>query len=97
MWSGPGSVAPYNERRGELLEPRCSDRYVAQSRIAAVTRKRAQLTLNIDFGRTYELAPKPLKTAEDWRTDRRRLWERRLDQLDAYLLTMKENSDDDEE
>jgi DNA-binding transcriptional ArsR family regulator len=46
--------------------------------------------------RTYELAPQPLRQAEDWMTDRRKLWERRLDQLDAYLLTMKENDDDQE-
>jgi DNA-binding transcriptional ArsR family regulator len=45
--------------------------------------------------RTYELAPKRLRVAENWILDRRKLWERRLDQLDAYLLTMKE--DDDEE
>jgi hypothetical protein len=29
-------------------------------------------------------------------TDRRKLWERRLDQLDSYLLTMKESDDVDE-
>jgi DNA-binding transcriptional ArsR family regulator len=46
--------------------------------------------------RTYALAPKPLQAAEDWMTDRRKLWERRLDQLDAYLLTMKENHDGEE-
>ncbi len=48
------------------------------------------------FGRvrTYELAPKPLLAAEHWITNRRELWERRLDQLDAHLLTMKENDDD---
>jgi DNA-binding transcriptional ArsR family regulator len=44
--------------------------------------------------RTYELAPKRLQAAEDWIVDRRKLWERRLDQLDAYLLTMKENEDE---
>lgn len=44
--------------------------------------------------RTYELAPKRLQAAEDWILDRRKLWERRLDQLDAYLLTMKENDDE---
>jgi DNA-binding transcriptional ArsR family regulator len=43
--------------------------------------------------RTFELAPKHLQAAEDWITDRRKLWERRLDQLEAYLLTMKENDD----
>ena len=44
--------------------------------------------------RTYKLAPKPLQAAEDWMVSRRRLWERRLDQLDAYLITMKEDDDD---
>lgn len=41
--------------------------------------------------RTFELAPKRLEAAEDWITDRRKLWEQRLDQLDAYVQTMKEN------
>ena len=44
--------------------------------------------------RTYALAPKALRKAEDWMADQRRLWERRLDQLDTYLLTMKERDDD---
>lgn len=47
--------------------------------------------------RTFELAPKRLQAAEDWITDRRKLWEQRLDQLDAYLQTMKENDDANEE
>jgi len=46
--------------------------------------------------RTYELAPQPLRAAESWMTDQRKLWECRLNQLDAYLLTMKENDDDNE-
>jgi DNA-binding transcriptional ArsR family regulator len=46
--------------------------------------------------RTYALAPRTLQAAEDWMMDRRKLWERRLDQLDAYLLTMKENNDGEE-
>lgn len=45
--------------------------------------------------RTYELVPKRLQTAEDWILHRRKLWERRLDQLDTYLLTMKENDDEE--
>lgn len=40
--------------------------------------------------RTYELAPRPLKAAEDWMATQRTLWERRLDQLDAYLNDLKE-------
>ena len=40
--------------------------------------------------RTYQLVPKPLQAAEHWMAAQRDLWERRLDQLDAYLLTLKE-------
>ncbi len=39
--------------------------------------------------RTYELAPDRLKLAEDWLGKQRRFWEKRLDQLDAYLIKMK--------
>lgn len=39
--------------------------------------------------RTYELAPERLKVAEDWLARQRSLWERRLDQLDSYLLKLK--------
>lgn len=39
--------------------------------------------------RTYEIAPEPLKLAEDWLGRQRRLWRRRLDQLDSYLLKLK--------
>ena len=39
--------------------------------------------------RTYQIAPGRLKLAEDWLGRQRSLWERRLDQLDAYLLLMK--------
>jgi DNA-binding transcriptional ArsR family regulator len=45
--------------------------------------------------RMYELAPKRLRAAEDWILDRRKLWERRLNQLDAYVLTMKEAQDEE--
>ena len=39
--------------------------------------------------RTYEIVPDRLKIAENWLGKQRKLWERRLDQLDAYLLAMK--------
>jgi DNA-binding transcriptional ArsR family regulator len=42
--------------------------------------------------RTYSLAPEQLKLAEDWLGTQRTLWERRLDRLDAYLLSMKEET-----
>ena len=40
--------------------------------------------------RTYRLVPQPLKAAERWMVQQRALWERRLDQLDKYLLELKE-------
>ncbi|MBS0521017.1 MAG: helix-turn-helix transcriptional regulator [Proteobacteria bacterium] len=40
--------------------------------------------------RTYRLVPKRLRQAEDWLSRQRAIWEQRLDQLDAYLLELKE-------
>jgi DNA-binding transcriptional ArsR family regulator len=40
--------------------------------------------------RTYQLAPKRMQMAESWLSQQRILWERRLDQLDYYLLDLKE-------
>ena len=40
--------------------------------------------------RTYQLVPKRLKLAEDWMARQRALWEKRLGQLDTYLITLKE-------
>jgi DNA-binding transcriptional ArsR family regulator len=40
--------------------------------------------------RTYELVPEQLRVAESWLARQRTLWERRLDQLDSYLMKMKQ-------
>jgi DNA-binding transcriptional ArsR family regulator len=40
--------------------------------------------------RTYELVPERLRVAENWLARQRTLWERRLDQLDSYLMKMKQ-------
>ena len=40
--------------------------------------------------RTYELVPMQLRLAENWLARQRTLWERRLDQLDKYLMKMKQ-------
>jgi len=44
--------------------------------------------------RTYRLAPQPLQAAEHWMAKQRALWERRLDQLDAYLDELKQQQHD---
>jgi DNA-binding transcriptional ArsR family regulator len=40
--------------------------------------------------RTYEIVPERLEVAEDWLTERRRLWEARLDRFDEYVKHLKE-------
>jgi DNA-binding transcriptional ArsR family regulator len=40
--------------------------------------------------RTYQLAPKRLRLAENWLARQRAIWVRRLDQLDEYLIQLKE-------
>jgi len=40
--------------------------------------------------RTYQIAPKRFKVAEDWLTARRQLWEARLDQFDRYVRQLKD-------
>ena len=42
--------------------------------------------------RTYQLAPRRMQLAENWLTQQRNLWNRRLDQLDDYLLNFKEKT-----
>jgi DNA-binding transcriptional ArsR family regulator len=39
--------------------------------------------------RTYRIAPKALRMAENWLARQRVLWDARLDQLDTYLLDNK--------
>jgi DNA-binding transcriptional ArsR family regulator len=41
--------------------------------------------------RTYKLAPKTLRAAENWLVKQRTLWEKRLDQLDNYLKELEKN------
>jgi DNA-binding transcriptional ArsR family regulator len=41
--------------------------------------------------RTYQLAPRRLEHAEHWLQKQRCMWQRRLDQLDAFLAEDKEN------
>ena len=40
--------------------------------------------------RTYEIAPERLQVVDDWLTERRRLWEARLDQFDHYVKQLKD-------
>ena len=44
--------------------------------------------------RTYEIVPEGFDVAEDWLTERRRLWEARLDRFDRYVVQLKEKEPD---
>ena len=37
-----------------------------------------------------KIAPERFKVVEDWLTDRRQLWEARLDRFDEYVRHLKE-------
>jgi DNA-binding transcriptional ArsR family regulator len=43
--------------------------------------------------RTFQLEPQPLQELEGWLLQQRNIWEQRLDQLDAYLLDLKKESE----
>jgi DNA-binding transcriptional ArsR family regulator len=40
--------------------------------------------------RTYEIAPERFKVAEDWLSERRRMWEARFDRFDEYVKQLKD-------
>jgi DNA-binding transcriptional ArsR family regulator len=40
--------------------------------------------------RTYEIVPERFKVAENWLSERRRLWEDRFDRFDKYVKQLKE-------
>lgn len=41
--------------------------------------------------RTYEIVPERFKVAEDWLSERRQLWEARLDRFDDYVRQLKDS------
>lgn len=54
--------------------------------------ERAGLVTSTKQGRvrTYRLARTALEVADGWLAEQRRLWEQRLDQLDEFLVAIKE-------
>ena len=45
--------------------------------------------------RRYRLTPEPLRVARGWLQEQQAVWERRLDQLDDYLLDLKRQQEND--
>jgi DNA-binding transcriptional ArsR family regulator len=54
--------------------------------------ERAGLVTSTKEGRvrTYQIAPAALAVADGWLARQRGVWEQRLDQLDTFLVTLKE-------
>ena len=52
----------------------------------------AGLVTSVKQGRVriYRLTPEPLARAGSWLADQREQWTRRLDQLDSYLINLKD-------
>lgn len=47
--------------------------------------------------RTYEILPERFRLAENWLTERRRVWEDRLDRFDEYVGQLKERGSSHEQ
>lgn len=56
---------------------------------------KAGLVRSVKTGRirTLSLEAPTLDAIQDWLGEQRQLWERRLDQLDAFLITLKETGE----
>lgn len=85
LFSGPASVselaAPFDMRLPSFVQHLS---LLEKSRLVR-SRKEGRV-------RTYEIAPEMFKVAEDWLTERRQLWESRLDRFDEYVKKLKEKN-----
>jgi DNA-binding transcriptional ArsR family regulator len=75
---GPASVS-------ELAEPLDMSLSAVVQHLAVLESSGLVRTAKVGRVRTCQIEPKALRTAEQWITDRRTLWERRLDRLGDYL------------
>ena len=81
--SGPAAVSEL-ARPFEMALPSFTQHLKVLERCGLVrSRKRGRV-------RTYSISTAPLAQAETWMADRRAMWERRLDQLDDFLMQMTE-------
>lgn len=81
--SGPATTSELAEPFGMAL-PSFTQHLTVLARAGLVT------STKLGRIRTYRLSPAGLDAAEGWLADQRRLWERRLDQLDSFLINQQE-------
>ena len=81
--SGPAAVSELAERFRMSLPSFLQHLEVLESCGLVKSRKVGRV-------RTYRLTPQPLRAAESWLGRQRAVWNSRLDQLDTYLVGLKE-------
>lgn len=83
LCAGPATVsqlaAPYDMKLPSFVQHLS---VLEQSRLVK-SKKRGRV-------RTYEIVPDRFQVAEDWLSERRRLWEARLDRFDTYVRQLKD-------
>jgi DNA-binding transcriptional ArsR family regulator len=83
--SGPASTSDLAEPFSMAL-PSFTQHLAVLERAGLVTSSKQGRT------RTYRISPAGLDAAQGWLADQRRMWERRLDQLDSFLINQQETT-----
>jgi DNA-binding transcriptional ArsR family regulator len=84
---GPATVSELAERFDMQLPSFVQHLSVLEQSRLVRSKKRGRV-------RTYEIAPERFKIVEDWLTERRQLWEARLDRFEHYVKQLKERESD---
>lgn len=81
--AGPATVSELAEPFGMQLPSFVQHLSVLERSRLVTSTKRGRV-------RTYELAPERFRVVEDWLSERRQLWEARLDRFDDYVRQLME-------
>jgi len=83
LCQGPGTVSELAQPYDMALPSFTQHLKVLESAGLVYSRKTGR-------SRVYQMTPTQLERARGWLEQQRQSWEQRLDQLDDYLMTMKE-------
>jgi DNA-binding transcriptional ArsR family regulator len=84
LGQGPATVSELAEPFGMALPSFMQHLRVLEDSGLITTQKRGRV-------RTVRIRPKQMARAADWLAAQRDLWDRRLNQLDAFLTTMEDD------
>ena len=86
--NGPASIGDLAQRHHMALPSFMKHVHVLEESEIVISRKMGRV-------RMCELCPGALTAAQDWLEQERRIWEARLDQLDAFIETLAKEEDTD--